>query len=133
MPRIAGRNARMYVGITSGGTAEPVPFIRQFTIAAATDRFEVTAFGDTTKTYVAGLPDATGDWSGFYDNQTAQLYTAAQDGVARRTYMYPDIVSSPNQYWFGTAFFDFSADFAVDGAGSVSGSWAAASSFSKVG
>lgn len=132
MARIAGRNARMYVAITSGGTAELIPYIKSFSIKSATDRYDVTAQGDTGKAYVAGLPDAQGDWSGFYDTATAQLFTASQDGVARRVYMYPDI-TSPGTYWFTTAFFDFNIENSVDAASPINGTWAAATSLAKVG
>jgi hypothetical protein len=132
MSRIAGRNGRIYANITSGGTPEPITYLNNWSINFATDKIEVTAFGDTGKTYVAGLPDATGDYSGFYDDGTNQFYTAAVDGVARKFYLYPS-TSTNGQYWFGTAIFDFNVDAAVDGAVQVSGSWSAATGVSKVG
>lgn len=132
MARIAGRNGRLYAAIASGGTAEPIAFLSNWSVSFASDRFDVTAFGDTNKTYVAGLSDAQGTFSGFYDNATAQLYTAAVDGVARKFYLYPD-VTAPSQYWYGTGFFDFEASAGVDGAAAVSGSWNAASAVTKVG
>jgi hypothetical protein len=53
--------------------------------------------------------------------------------VARKTYLYPDIVGTVGQYFFGTAFFDFNVETPVDGPVAVSGTWGAASSFAKVG
>ncbi len=132
MARIGGRNATMYANITSAGTAEPVAFLSSWELSAVSDRFEVTAFGDTTKTYVAGLPDATGSYSGFYDNATAQTFTAALDGVARKVYLYPDRTNT-GQYFWGTAFLDFSVSGEVNGATEMSGSWSAATPFAKVG
>lgn len=132
MAKIAGRNARVYVAIASGGSAEPIPFISSFSIKSSTDRYEVTSFGDTGKTYVAGLPDAQGDWAGFYDSSTAQLYTASQDGVARKAYFYPD-TTQPGTYWYTTAFFDFNLDNPVSGAVAINGTWAAATALTKVG
>ena len=122
MARIAGRNGRLYANITSGGTAEPITFLNNWSINFVTDKIEVTGFGDTTKTYVASLPDASGDYAGFYDDGTNQFYTAAVDGVARKFYLYPS-TSTNGQYWFGTAIFDFSVNAAVDGAVQVTGSW----------
>jgi hypothetical protein len=132
MARIAGRNGRLYGNITSAGTAEPITFLNNWSINFATDKIEVTGFGDTGKTYVAGLPDASGDYSGFYDDGTNQFYTAAVDGVARKFYLYPS-TSTNGQYWFGTAIFDFNVQAAVDGAVQVSGSWSASTSVAKVG
>lgn len=93
----------------------------------------MTAFGDTNKTEVAGLPGGSGTYTGFYDTATAQMYTAALDGVARKTYFYTDIVGSPGQYWFTTAFWDFSLSVGVGEGEAISGNWSAATSLSKVG
>lgn len=132
MARIAGRNGRLYAAVTSGGTAEPITFLNNWSINFATDKIEVTSFGDTGKVYVAGLPDASGDYSGFFDDETNQFYEAAVDGVARKFYLYPS-TSSNSKYWFGTAIFDFNVQAAVDGAVQVSGSWSAASAVTRIG
>lgn len=132
MARIHGRKGRLYVGIASGGTAEPVAYLNSWTIDFTTDRPEVTAFEDNNKTYVAGLPDGSGSFGGWYDNATAQLYTASIDGVARKFYLYPDN-SNTGQYWYSTAFFDFSVSGGVGDAVSISGNWNAASAVTKIG
>lgn len=132
MARIAGRNGRLYAAIASGGSAEAITFLNSWSMTFETDDIEVTAFGDANKTYVAGLADVGGDFGGFYDNATAQLYTAASDGIARKFYLYPDNTLT-TQYWFGTASFDFNLSGEVGGAVEVSGSWKAASQVSKVG
>jgi hypothetical protein len=132
MARIAGRQGRLYANLTSAGTAEPVSYLNSWSINFATDKIEVTAFGDTNKTYVAGLPDAAGDFAGFYDDASTQLYTAATDGVARKFYLYPTTATS-GTYWFGTAIFDFNVDGTVEGPVSVSGSWSASTPVAKVG
>lgn len=133
MPRIHGRNARMYVAITSAGTAEPITFITGFSVNGNTDFVEVTALGDTGKIRVSGLPDNSGDFNGFYDTSTAQLYTAAVDGIARKAYFYTDIVGTPtSNYWHGNILVDFSMQTGVSEAASISGSWVAASAINKV-
>lgn len=132
MARISGRNGRLYVAITSGGTPEPIAFLTKFSAKFATDKIEQTAFGDANKVYTAGLPDASGDYSGWYDDSTAQLLTAAQDGVARAFYFYPS-TSSNTKYWYGTGLFDFGIDASFDAGVAISGSWAAASTVTKVG
>lgn len=133
MARIHGRRGRVYVGLASDtATAEPVAFLNRWSLNSSSDRVDVTSFGDTTKVYVAGLPDAQGTFAGFYDTASAQLYTASSDGLARKTYLYPDTTAT-GTYWFGTAFFDFSVEDGVDGAVTISGNFSAASSFAKVG
>jgi hypothetical protein len=132
MPKLSGRNGALYANITSSGTAEPIAYLNNWSVDFSTDKIDVTSFGDVTKTYVAGLPDFKGSYAGFYDNATAQLYTAATDGAARKFYLYPDRTAS-GQYWFGTAFFDFSIADAVDGAVQISGGFNAATASAKVG
>lgn len=118
--------------IASGGTAEPLPFIARWAIRFPTDKAEVTAMGDTHKVYVNGMPDCTGMFSGFLDDATAQTYTAAVDGLARKTYIYPDL-SSNTKYFFGTTIVDFALEGGVDGGVTLNADWAAASLFSRVG
>jgi hypothetical protein len=132
MARIAGRNGRLYMNLTSGGTAEPVTFLNNWSLNFATEKINVTAFGDTSMIYVSGLPDAQGTYAGFYDDATVQMYTAATDGVARRFYLYPSTTNN-GQYWFGTGIFDTNIDATVEGAVAISGSFAAASVTTKVG
>lgn len=129
--RIHGRKGRLYVGLASDtAAAQPVSFLNKWAINATTDKVDVTAMGDTNKVYVGGMPDAAGTTEGWYDTESHQLYTAAQDGLARKFYLYPTTDSLT--YWFGTAFFDFSVTGGVAEGVSISSSWNAASTVSKV-
>jgi hypothetical protein len=132
MARIHGRNGAVYMNLASGGTAEPIAFLNAWSINAQTDKADVTAFGDPNKVYVAGLPDSSGNFAGFYDDATVQTYTAATDGVARKFYLYPSKLNSA-QYWFGTVLPDFSVDAGVGDAVKITASWNAASAIAKVG
>ncbi|MDQ3106415.1 MAG: hypothetical protein M3Q68_01230 [Actinomycetota bacterium] len=132
MARIHGKSGRLYAAIASGGAAEPIAFLNAWTIDFSTDKADVTAFGDTNKVYSSGLPDSQGTFGGFYDTATAQLYTASQDGVARKFYLYPDNATT-GQYWYGTALFDFSVSGGVGDAVGVSGAWNAAGAITKIG
>jgi hypothetical protein len=122
-----GRNAQVYIGVTNGAAASPCAFQASWSINMVTDKQDVTAFGDSNKTYVAGLPDSSGDFSGFMDDATSQTYIAAVDGLARNFYLYPDTTNDPNVYWFGTILPDFSADGAIGGPVNFKASWNAAS------
>lgn len=134
MARRHGRNGRLYMGIASSAAVpSPVAFLKQWSAEFASDTVEVTSFGDSNKTYVTGLPDAQGSFSGHWDDATAQSYTAAVDGQARSFYLYPDVTNAPNVYWYGTGFFDFSLDSPVDGAVTMSGNWRAAGAVTKNG
>lgn len=121
------------MGIASDtAVAEPVPFLADWTINFTTDKIDVTAMGDTNKVYVAGLPDAAGAFNGFMDDATAQTYTAATDGLARKFYLYPNLLA-PTKYFFGTIFPDYSVGAGVGGAATLSSNWNAASTIAKVG
>ena len=133
MARNAGSSGRLYFALASGGSAESVAYLSKWSLSQSTDTYDVTAFEDTTKTYVAGKPDASGQFSGFWDDATVQSYTAALDGVARKIYLYPKTPSGTGPYWFGTAFLDFSIDVDANGATTISGNFKAATSFAKVG
>lgn len=131
MARIASRNARLYLAIASNGTAEPVAAIKSFELNGATDRYDATCFGDTTKTYVAGLPDSSGSFGGVYDTSVNPTFSASSDGVARKWYFYPD-ASTNTSYFFGTGFFDFSTKFDVSALAETSGTFSAATPTIKV-
>lgn len=132
MARVHGRRGRIYLGIADdSATAEPLPFQANWSINFTTDKVDVTCFEDSNKVYVAGLADASGEFSGFYDDASAQTYTAANDGLPRKFYLYPNR-SSAGTYFFGTILPDMSISSGVDGAVTVSSSWMPASTISKV-
>lgn len=134
MGRVSGSTGRLYVGIaSSSAAAEPITYISKMSMDFSTDDSDVTALGDTNKVYVSGLPDCQGSFSGFWDDATAQTYTAATDGSARNFYWYPKTPSNTGPYWFGTGLFDFSIDTDVSGPVAISGNFKAASAVTKIG
>jgi hypothetical protein len=134
MARVPGRALRLYAGIASDtASAEPIAFISKWSSSFETEDFDVTAGGDTNHVYVSGLPDASGTINGFWDSATAQLYTASQDGLARRFYLYPTTPTATGPYWFGTALFDWQVEADVAGPVVCSGSWKAASAVARIG
>lgn len=124
--RIHGRNGQVYLGLTSAAAASPLPFQASWTLNQVVNKVDVTAFGDQNLVYVAGLPDANGDFGGFMDDATSQTYIAATDGLPRNFYLYPNITADPNTYWFGTILPDFAADGAIASAVNFKSTWAAA-------
>lgn len=132
MARYAGRNGRVYFAMASGGSAEPLNFVAKWELNFPSEKIDVTAMSDTRKTYVAGMADQTGSFSGFTDDASAQTYTAATDGIARKFYLYPDATNSPTKYWFGTVVADASFSAGVEGAGEFKSDFSAASDIIKV-
>lgn len=132
MARIAGRNAAIYVGTTTSAQASLLTYQNSWSMSFEVEKIDVTAFGDTTKAYVAGIADAMGEFSGFYDDASGQTLAAALDGLSRKFYLYPN-TNTASQYFFGTIFPDMSINAAVAGAVEVSAKWAAATPIAKVG
>jgi hypothetical protein len=133
---ITGRNGRLYVDVSAAanGSATPVANLNSFSVNQTTDRTEVTSFGDQTKTYIVGLKDAQGDFSGFWDpDGTLTRYVTDAVSGGRKFYIYPQSGSAHvGTYWFGTGHFDLTTTQTVGGAVEVSGSWAAATSVGYV-
>lgn len=88
--------------------------------------------GDQNMVYVSGLPDASGDFSGWYDTATSQTYIAAADGLPRNFYLYPT-TSILTQYFFGQILPDFSVAAGVAAAASIKATWNAASQVQRYG
>ena len=124
-----GKTGTLYVS-TSGSAAAAAVTLREWSLDMATDRVEVTSFGDSNKTYVQGLPDISGNLSGYWDNTDDTLYDASRSSDAVKMYLYPSTLV-PTKYFYGTAFLDFSLTAAVDQAVQVSGSFAAAGAWGQ--
>jgi hypothetical protein len=131
MARQHGRNAQVYLGQTTAALASPITFQAAWTLNMTVAKSDVTAFGDSNLVYVAGLPDASGDFSGFWDDATSQTYLAAVDGLPRNFYLYPNISADPNNYFFGTILPDFAMDGAVAGPVNTKTTWNAASKIQR--
>ncbi len=131
MARIHGKSGMVYVGITSAALASPIAYLTDWNLNFTVDQPEVTAFGDLNKIYVSGLPDASGDFSGFFDDASQQLYIAARDGIARPMYLYPNLVADPNEYWFGNILPDFAVSGGIAAAISIKSNWKASSAVKK--
>ena len=132
MARYAGRRGQIYLGIADdSATAEPLPFVANWSLSMENEKIDVTTMDDDNMVYVGGLSSGSGDWSGFHDDATNQSYTAAQDGLPRKFYLYPNR-SSASKYFFGTIICDMSINSTVNGAVEMSANWSAASKIVKV-
>jgi len=123
-----GRNGSIYLSVTNGALPSPCAFQASWTLNKVVAKQDVTAFGDQNLVYVSGLPDSSGDFGGFWDDATAQTYSAATDGLSRNMYLYPDLQNTPNVYCFGPVLPDFSIDGSISGAVNFKSTWNAAGS-----
>lgn len=140
MSRIHGRNGIAYVAVgntnsvapfNAQSTATPMAFLSDWSINFTVNKVDVTAMGDPNLIWVAGLPDASGDFTGFFDTATAQTYVSATDGLPRNFYLYPSTLMS-GQYFFGTILPDYAVSGGVTAAVSLKSTWNAASPIQRV-
>ena len=120
----AGRKGVVYLSTTGSGNASSVLKLNAWTVNRTTDKIEVTAFGDANKTYVQGLPDVQGTFGGFWDDNESKPFTGAGSSDGMKMYLYPSS-DAPTKYWYGPAWLDVSMDLGVNGAATISGSFAA--------
>jgi hypothetical protein len=130
MARYPGRNGVVYLSTTGSGTATTVIALTEWSVNSTTDKIDVTAFGDANKTYVQGLKDLQGTFSGFWDDTETKVFSAADSSDAVKLYLYPSS-NKTNSYFYGTAWLDASMNIGVNGAVQISGSFAAASSWGR--
>jgi hypothetical protein len=125
-----GRKGLVYMSTTAAGAAVSVTSLNAWTINSATDKVEVTSFGDANKTYVQGLPDVQGTFGGYFNNSDTTLFSGAASTDGVKLYLYPssDLLTS---YWYGPAWVDYSLDVGVGAAVSVSANFAANGSWSR--
>jgi hypothetical protein len=127
----------VYLALAAQGTAQPLAYISDWTVNFTVAKVDVTALGDTNLVWVSGLPDASGDFTGFMDTATSQTYSASVDGQPRNFYLYPTLLAvnggpgnaaiSVGQYFFGTILPDFSTSGGVAAAVTMKSTWNAAS------
>ena len=96
----------------------------------ATDKVDVTAFGDPNKTYVQGLRDIKGSISGWWDSADDSLFDASESADGMKLYLYPASTAS-TIYFYGPAWMDASIDVGATGAVSVSGNFVANGAWSR--
>lgn len=131
MARYPGKNGVVYMSTSGSGTASLVTALTEWTLDMPTDKIEVTAFGDTNKQYVVGLPDVSGTLAGWFDDTSDQLYDASRSTDGVKMYLYPSS-SVTTKYWYGTAFVDFSITTGVSDAVAISGSFQAAGTWGQM-
>lgn len=130
MAREHAKNARILMATT--GTGVPVVVAgAEWTLNMETDQAEVTSFGDLNKTFVTGLKNLQGTFSGFWDSLSDTLFQAADSPTGSLMYLYPDATSHPGWYWYGVANVSASISASATGAVGFSGSFSARASWTR--
>jgi hypothetical protein len=107
------------------GTFTPIASLNKWSCSLARDRADVTAFGDTNKVSVQGLPDVKGALGGFLDTDDITILYIALGEAKVMLKLEPDTLV-PTMFLSGLAFVDASIDVPANGPATVSGTWAAA-------
>jgi hypothetical protein len=104
--------------------------LNAWTLDMSTDRVEVTAFGDTNKRRVSGLPDFSGTVGGWWNSATSpRFFAVVLGGLPAFLRLVPNILE-PTYFFQGLANIDGSIEVSATGAVSISGNWDAADNWS---
>jgi len=125
--KLHGKNGAIYVNGPKG-TGTKVATKSQWDLNLARDYVEVTTFGDTNKTYVAGLKDITGTFNGVLDvSGDLMVNNTSIDDVP--LYLYADDGASPVLVASGLALIDSSITVSNADAVRVSGNFRASAAW----
>lgn len=127
MARVHGRRGRIEIG--SGSPLTVIGSLRAWSVSGARDKPEVTSFEDTNKNYLAGLPDVSGSFEGFFDTvYIGALEEAAASETGTNIKITPSL-TYPDFYYEGPVWLDVSTGGEVNGAVTVSGTFVANGAF----
>jgi hypothetical protein len=125
-----GKKGVVYISTSGSGNASSIQ-LTEWTLNMATDKVEVTSFGDANKTYVQGLKDLQGSLTGFWDSADTKLFTAADSTDGIKMYLYPSS-DAAGLYFYGPAWLDASITTGVSAAVAINGSFVANGSWGQV-
>ena len=118
--RYHGKKGSVKIGTTA------VASLSKWTLNAATDKADVTAFGDNNKQYVVGLKDIKGSLAGWFDDEEDALFAAADGDTPVDLELAPVESLATTLNWKGPAYLDASIDVPANGAISISGDFVGA-------
>jgi hypothetical protein len=122
-PGTHGNKGLIAISTTATGTVAPLVLIAEWTLDMARDLVETTALGDSNKTYVAGLKDLKGTFTGFWDALDDSIFEAADSPDGIKMEIYPSITNAG--CWKGPAWLDVSVKGGVSSAVSIDGTFSA--------
>jgi hypothetical protein len=123
--RIHGKHGQIQMDPAGGAALVVVGDLDAWTLDMSTDRAEVTAFGDTNKRRVSGLPDFTGTIGGWWNavaTSSPAYFAAVLAGLAVTLRLVPNSLDA-TVYFQGLANVDGSVNVSAKGAVSVGGKW----------
>lgn len=126
--KMHGKNGAIYLGNKKGVAGAVKAAVKaEWTLSLNRDYVDATVFGDTNKTYLVGLKDIQGTYSGMLDT-AGDVLVSATDSDVIMVYLYADDGATPTLVAFGPALFDSSINASNTDAIRVSGNFRAATS-----
>ena len=110
--KLHGKNGAIYLGGAKGSGGVKVATKTEWTLQRNRDYVDATTFGDTNRTYLAGLPNVQGTFAGILDVSGDLLLNAATSD-ATQIYLYADDGASPILIANGPGFIDGSVTASV--------------------
>lgn len=124
--RLHGKGGQVKMDPAGGASVVTVASLNKWDLDMSTDKENVTAFGDTNKVYVQGLPDLKGTYGGWYDPADGLvIFDVISGTVAPTLQLFPNI-ATPLVLFEGRAFLDGKITVDSNGAISIGGSFVAA-------
>lgn len=117
MARRHGLNAKIWIDMSAAGTfaggslaagtanLTAISSKNSWSFDQSRDFVDVTSFLDTSKSSVAGLPNASGDISGFIDFADTGVYNIIGSTTERAIMLWPDWSNELTTFIWGKAFF----------------------------
>lgn len=126
MARIHGNRGMVKMDPTGGATPLEVADLNEWGLDMTRDRVDVTAFGDTNKQSVNGLPAYSGTFAGFWNSATSPvLFDAILADVAVMLHLVMDR-AAPTYLFKGLANLDGNIKVSANGAVTIDGKFDAA-------
>jgi hypothetical protein len=129
----SGRNGAVKWDPTGAGgvTAVALISIKSFSLSLATEKINVSCFGDQNRVYIPGLRDISGSMGGFWNSDDMSLIEATELTAPGFLELVPDTTDgTPAPYSFsGLAYLDAEINTDVEGAPELTSSFMAAGSW----
>lgn len=132
MVKYPGRKGAVYMSLTGTAVATPVNGLSTWSVDQSQDNIEVTVFGDANKTYIPGIKDLKGAFSGFWDDAELKIFSGADSADGVKLYLYPSS-DRPLSYHYGPAWISASMETGVNDAIKISANFVANGSWGRVG
>lgn len=123
--RMAGDRGQIKMDAAGGTSVVTVASLNKWSLNMSKGMYDVTAFGDTNKVYVPGLPDISGTIAGFWDATDRTIFSVALGTVAPYLNLIPTTLA-PTYMWKGLAWLDANINVGSGGAVTIAGSFKAA-------